>query len=284
MKNIAIKYIANSILKFLKLIQFNFDKFNRLYFKFLLKEKIINKRWISDKVFIDDLNFYTEYVPDRYSLNIEQYLKINSFFEHKDLKKWVDGNFINNVGDLSRFYFFNLCFDILIQENIVGNVSELGVFRGNSAFLLSKYARKAGTKCFLFDTFESFDKRDLQGIDLEISKDVFSKTSLEEVRKLVGDTNTEYVKGYFPESLNYTSGVDNFALVHLDCDLEKPFIAALEYFYPKIIKGGFLIMHDYSSLCWSGAQIAIDNFFKDKAEFVIPIPDKSGTCVIRKII
>lgn len=42
-------------------------------------------------------------------------------------------------------------------------------------------------------------------------------------------------------------------------------------------------MHDYSSLCWPGATEAVDQFFADKPEFIIPVPDKSGTCVVRKI-
>jgi len=74
-----------------------------------------------------------------------------------------------------------------------------------------------------------------------------------------------------------------FSLVHLDCDLKKPTMAALEYFYPRIVKGGFLVMHDHSSYCWKGAEEAINEFFKDKPEWVIPVPDKSGSCVIRKI-
>jgi hypothetical protein len=102
------------------------------------------------------------------------------------------------------------------------------------------------------------------------------------VKKLTGEKNTVFVKGYFPESLNQIVDIDDLVLVHIDCDLEKPMMSALNYFYPRIRKGGFLIMHDHSSLYWPGAQKAINEFFIDKKEYIIPIPDKSGTCVIRK--
>ena len=36
-----------------------------------------------------------------------------------------------------------------------------------------------------------------------------------------------------------------FALVHLDCDLYAPMRAGLEFFYPKLVPGGFMIIHDY---------------------------------------
>jgi len=75
----------------------------------------------------------------------------------------------------------------------------------------------------------------------------------------------------------------SFCLVHLDCDLYAPFQAALRYFYPRLVSGGFLILHDYANAHWKGAEKAVDEFFADKPEKVIPIPDKSGTAVLRKI-
>ena len=42
-------------------------------------------------------------------------------------------------------------------------------------------------------------------------------------------------------------------------------------------------MHDYMSLSWEGSAPAIDEFFADKPEFVIPVADFAGTVVVRKI-
>lgn len=39
-------------------------------------------------------------------------------------------------------------------------------------------------------------------------------------------------QGYFPESLDGLE--DEFAFVHIDCDLQKPIQAGLEYFYPRL--------------------------------------------------
>jgi len=229
-------------------------------------------------------NTYLQYFPDRYSTKFDEYKKTTNFLSYSDLKVWNKGNYINNVCDVSRFIFLNLCIDTLLEENIKGNVAELGVYKGNSAFLLSRFAKRMKTKCYLFDTFTGFDANDIVGLDKNTEKTRFSDTSLEAVQSLMGDnTNNVFVKGYFPESLEQVGEIDAFNFVHIDCDLEKPFLAALEYFYPRLVKGGFLIMHDYSSLEWKGAKNAIDSFFKDKNEFVIPVADKSGTCVIRKM-
>lgn len=199
------------------------------------------------------------------------------------MEKWLSGNYNNNIIDINRYFFINLCIDYLIQEKINGNVAEIGVYKGNSAFLLSKFARIQNKTCFLFDTFEGFDSRDLMVNDLDMTKGFFSDTSLEMVKELIGEKNTVFVKGYFPESLTQIKEIDDLVLVHIDCDLEKPILSALNYFYPKIKKGGFLIMHDHSSLYWPGAYNVINDFFTYKKESIIPIPDKSGTCVIRKV-
>ena len=41
-------------------------------------------------------------------------------------------------------------------------------------------------------------------------------------------------------------------------------------------------MHDYTSLYWEGVEKAVEEFFADKVESVIPIPDMSGTVAVRK--
>lgn len=226
---------------------------------------------------------FVQYIPDRYSSNLKLYKRIHDFFSYSDLKKWTEGNYKNNSGDITRFFGLNLCIEQLIEEKIEGDVVELGVYRGNSAWLLAKFARRMKRNCFLFDTFTGFDPRDLGSEDDKTLNAAFGDTSLERVRRFVGNEGTVYVKGFFPDSLEQIGEIRDLALVHIDCDLESPMAAALDYFYPKLKKGGFLIMHDYSSLYWPGAKRAIDGFFKDKIEYVLPMPDKSGTCMIRKI-
>jgi len=267
-----------------ELLGFNIDSLVARLLQHLLHKGQLNNRFLLNHGGSHDLKLFTQYIPDRYSDNLVTYKEKVNFLSFSDLDKWTKDNHQNNGGDLSRYFFLNLCLDYLIEENLAGNVAELGVFKGNSAFLLSKFAQRTNTLCYLFDTFEGFDGRDLVGGDAHFDKSSFSNTSLETVKKLIGENkNTIYVKGYFPDSLSQIDSVGEMILVHLDCDLEKPMLDALIYFYPKLKRGGFLIMHDHSSYYWPGARSAIDYFFKGKLELVVPIPDKSGTCVVRKI-
>jgi hypothetical protein len=184
-------------------------------------------------------------------------------------------------GDISRFYFFCLAFDQLMREGVRGDLAELGVYQGHTATLIATMARRMGTTAYLLDTFEGFKASDLKGIDAN-EKMQFADTSLEAVRALVGEDNTRYVKGYFPESAAQLPDDRPFCLVHVDCDLYAPITSALEYFYPRLAPGGYLIVHDYASLAWDGAELAVNEFFADKPEAVIPLTDGGGSVVIRK--
>jgi len=219
--------------------------------------------------------------PQRYTVNHRQYEarggKINLA---EDVKGFVKES--KNAGDMARFYFFCLMFDQLVKEGITGDLVELGVYKGSTASLLATFARRLGSVVYLLDTYEGFDRRDLVGIDQTAKLDSFRDTSLKAVRSHVGEENVRYVQGYFPATAPQLPDNGSYCLVHLDCDLYAPMASALAYFYPRLVPGGFLIAHDYSSLHWSGAEKAVDEFFTDKAEGVVPMPDNSGSVVVRK--
>jgi hypothetical protein len=196
-----------------------------------------------------------------------------------DIKGYTAGGM--GEGDISRFYFFCLAFDQMMKEGVRGDLAELGTYKGNTATLLAAMARRMGTTAWILDTFEGFNAGDLTGIDADHRME-FADTSLEAVRALVGEDNTRYIKGYFPDSASQMPDDLSFSLVHIDCDLYVPIAHALTYFYPRLVPGGYLIIHDYGSLDWNGAEKAVDEFFADKPEPVVPLTDGCGSVVIRK--
>jgi SAM-dependent methyltransferase len=222
------------------------------------------------------------YVPDRYSDNYDRYRNAGGAMTYADRRAFLQGHRANNAGDLARFHFLSLVCDQIVKEGIAGDIAELGVYKGNTAALLARLARRLNRTAYLLDTFSGFSEADATGVDRG-ARAQFSDTSLDAVRARVGDANVRYLAGHFPATAAEIPDGARFCLVHLDCDLYAPFAAALRYFYPRLAPGGFLIMHDYASLYWEGAEKAVDEFFADKPERPVPIPDKSGTAVIRKV-
>lgn len=220
-------------------------------------------------------------IPDRYVSNASESIRRSGWTQFQHTADFLHSNVANNSGDLARFYLFNLIFEQLIKERLAGDLAELGVYRGNTAVLLANFGRATRKTTYLFDTFQGFSEADIRGVDAGKRRE-FADTSLEAVRGLVGAERVNYVVGHFPESAADISHELSFSLVHLDCDLYAPMKAGLEYFYPRVVPGGFLIIHDYASLHWDGAERAVDEFLADKRERVVPIPDKAGTAVLRK--
>jgi len=107
---------------------------------------------------------------------------------------------------------------------------------------------------------------------------------MEDVLSNIGDTaNIVVRRGYFPET---AIGLENeeFSFVMVDFDKYEPTLAALEFFYPRVHKGGFIFVHDYNSpeSNW-GCSRALNLFLSDKPEKPVAIPDSWGTALLRKI-
>jgi O-methyltransferase len=218
--------------------------------------------------------------PQRYGRNYEQYVERGGKMRPDDIVGYVTHN-PHYAFDRARFYFFCLALDLVAADRLAGDLAELGVDKGNSASVLARGAQRLGKKIYLLDTFEGFSEQDLIGSETQ-HRGRFSDTSLELVQGVVAGGHVRFVKGHFPESAVQIPEDQSFCLVHLDCDLYKPFAAALDYFWPRLVPGGFLVIHDYTTLYWEGTERAVDEFFAHKQESIIPIPDMAGTVVVRK--
>jgi O-methyltransferase len=142
---------------------------------------------------------------------------------------WIRQNGRLNRGDLTRFYFLYLQIESLQEKRIEGAFAELGVFQGTTARLFRTLAPER--ELFLFDTFEGFAVEDVR------QEHAAGKAraggwlcSFEKVKNFVGERNTHFIKGRFPETTNIVPESTRFALVHLDADLYAPQLAGLRFF------------------------------------------------------
>lgn len=182
--------------------------------------------------------------------------------------------------DKVRFYTFWFQIEQLKKNKIEGAFAELGVYKGETAQMM--HEMDTSRNLHLFDTFEGFNKQDLEvenSNDKKYNISNFSDTNVESVKKFIdGNDNILFHKGYFPETTKDLKE-EKYAFVHLDADLYQPTIAALNYFYPKLSKGGVMIIHDYNHT-WEGLKKAVDEFVLTIPENIIEIPDWKGSVMI----
>lgn len=187
--------------------------------------------------------------------------------EHKINTRYID----LNVEPRKRF-----CADfasIVYSKNISGCVAEAGVFQGEFAAIINHSF--PNRKLYLFDTFEGFDQRDI--IFEENSKYSNAKaghlsitSEMLVLDKMKYPENCIIRKGYFPET---AMGIcEKFCYVNLDMDLYKPTLEGLRFFYPLMVKGGIITIHDYFSDGYQGIDAAVKEFISEISDDIVPFP------------
>jgi O-methyltransferase len=186
--------------------------------------------------------------------------------------------------DLVRRDMLILLLRSIVDRNVEGDLAELGVWKGSTAKLIHHYLPER--RLHLFDTFGGFDTRDIKSEQIatgfKVDATAFSDTGVDAVMKYIcpKNNNVACYPGYFPSSIPSDFSERSFAFVHLDADLYTPIMVGLEYFYQRVTRGGCIVIHDYNA--WPGARKAVNDFFQDKQEVPIPMPDKSGSALVVK--
>ena len=179
------------------------------------------------------------------------------------------------------------CFELAVKEirkrKVGGAVAELGVFRGEFAqFINAAFPDK---KLYLFDTFEGFNANEAlqekkNGNCSDSFIEAYKNTNIDTVLNRMTNLDSVVIKqGFFPESLDGME--DTFAFVSLDADFEESIYQGLVYFYPRMEKGGYIFIHDYSSDLL-GVEKAVDRFEKEHGVMLskVPLCDANGTMVV----
>ncbi len=150
-------------------------------------------------------------------------------------------------------------------KNLEGDMAEIGVYQGGSALIISE--AKENKHLHLFDTFEGLPAPDSKRDKLMVKGDM-NNTSLDMVKEILKPyNNVFYYKGFFPDTAGSLEKT-KFSFVNNDTDIYSSTKSVLEFFYPKMIKGGILLTHDYNDSRTPGVKMAFDEFFDGKPELI----------------
>jgi len=184
--------------------------------------------------------------------------------------------------DKARFFNLWLQIERLRQDDVPGAFAELGVYRGETARII--HLSDPSRKLYLFDTFSGFKQEDLEketGEAATYKTSNFADTTMERAKRAIGgNENVVFRPGYFPSSAEGLKE-EAFALVNIDADLYNPIRAGLEFFYPRLVPGGVILVHDYNSK-WEGAMKAVNEFASNIPETLVHVPDSDNTIMIIK--
>ena len=176
----------------------------------------------------------------------------------------------------SPLALYYLCRYFLYSMDIEGLRAECGVYRGTSALAMCRAARTEneaydGSDLHLVDSFEGTSAPGTEdrfavrpsrpgNLAYKVIHEQSLSAPIEKCRAALKEfPGVSLHKGWIPEPFATLPDAP-WAFVHIDVDVHQPTLAALEYFYPRMASGGFIICDDYSAPFFPGASRAWDAY------------------------
>lgn len=257
------------------------------------REKILFTDWIDEPFVGKSRDILLELAP-----NLKKDIELNRYrLVEMNEKDCIDTRCQTGKGkyahpyymlDYFRYRSFEYMAEILEEDGVPGELAEFGVFRGQFSSLINQRFPKR--KLYLFDTFEGFDKKEMeketqQGRCDERFAEYHADTSIERMmNNLPFPEQCIVCKGFFPDSIIEEAVNEKFAFVSIDVDFEDSVLAGLEFFYPRLSEGGTIFIHDFNSAFLGGVKQAVKRYEEKIGHKLrkVPFADRAGTVVVLK--
>lgn len=182
--------------------------------------------------------------------------------------------------DLSNDYVRLATLELLCRrlDDVPGAAAELGVYKGFFARCINQLLPER--KLYLFDSFEGFAEEANASASFQAAH---ANTTIEKVLDIMPHRSMVTVTpGFFPASLN---GLEEaFCLVSLDVDFAQTTLEGLRYFWPRVQRGGIIMLHDWGNPSLPGVAQALKIYEEELGDTIpaIPLCDVGGTLVLCK--
>lgn len=199
-------------------------------------------------------------------------------------KKGIEsGHKIGGGGDLHiewRVYLY--CWAAWHASKLEGDFVECGVNTGIFSLAAMTYIdfNRLDKNFYLFDTYCGIPEDQFTAAERAIGLDRAHDGSYEECFELAKKNFSPFaraklVRGRVPETLG-TVEIEKICYLAIDMNSVAPEIAAAEYFWPKLVSGGVIMLDDYGWLHHVNQKIAFDEFAHARGVKVLNLPTGQG--------
>ncbi|MCC7232739.1 MAG: class I SAM-dependent methyltransferase [Bacteroidia bacterium] len=178
---------------------------------------------------------------------------------------------------------YTCCWFAELASGLEGDFVECGVNTGAYARAIIDYTDfESLNKTFhLLDTYSGLDERFVS--ETEKASGILGYTyrnTYDEVVKTFRGFRVNIVKGAIPETLGKCRP-ELVCYLSVDMNNTLPEISALEYFWPKIVKKGIVLLDDYGFPGHEEQKKAFDTFAKKYKETIFSMPTGQGLIIKR---
>jgi O-methyltransferase len=203
------------------------------------------------------------------------------FAEAYALAKELGGKLLDNYDIQWRVHV--LCWAAKHASKLAGDFVDCGVYTGFCTRAIIHYTdfEKLGKTYWLFDTFGGMDARYSTEYEMLRDKKLGYKESgnlYEQVKKTFTPFSAKLVKGPIPDTLAEAT-MSKISFLSVDMNSVQPEVAALEFFWDKLVSGGMIVLDDYGYPGCIEQKLAHDAFARSKGVEVLSLPTCQGLII-----
>ena len=220
---------------------------------------LILSKYIIERVLFKFLKLFTKLNEDENEIVIPRatYAPWKKDLKFKNIHYTIRKHTLCDV--IRLYYIYEFCNKV---NYLKGDAIEIGCWKGGVSLLISKVLKNSTT--YVCDTFCGVVK--VTTIDTKYQKGMHSDTSQEIVEKLFNEnkiSNYKILKGVFPEKVSNNISQKKFKFAHIDTDTYKSTLESIKFLWPKIVKGGVVVIDDYGVFDNKGIKKIIEEDLKN---------------------
>ncbi|HWX81934.1 MAG TPA: TylF/MycF/NovP-related O-methyltransferase [Steroidobacteraceae bacterium] len=177
-----------------------------------------------------------------------------------------------------------------VASRLEGDFVECGVNKGFLSSAIMEYLdwNSRDRDFYLLDTYAGLDERYTSNAErkagalqknAENLRSGFYVARVDEVRANFAQwPRARIVVGAIPETLEQVTA-KRIAYLHIDMNCAPPEVAALEYFWERLVAGAPVLLDDYAYLGYNEQKLAMDDFAQGHGVTVCSLPTGQGLII-----
>jgi O-methyltransferase len=193
----------------------------------------------------------------------------SAYQKGKSTGSWADADL--------RWRVYTACWAAANARTLPGDFVECGVNRGGTSLSVMEYIEfnSLRKRFYLLDTYRGFPT-DLEPLAASANRHSYRDCLADVVETFKPYDRARIIAGRVPDTLQQVD-TDEVCYLSIDMNSAEPEIAAMRFFWPKLVTGGMVLLDDYAySEAYRRQKGAFDSLSKELKFNILCLPTGQG--------